>query len=332
MEHIENMVSVIIPVYNREKYIEACLQSVFAQTYQNFEIIIVDDGSADNSYKICQEYAEKDPRVKVFAGEHGGVSAARNTALSKAQGEYAFFLDSDDVIHPLLFEVLVAAMKEHSAQISGTDVVNVPQEKWGQLREKLADAKSDEGKTVFLPHEKALAATMNGQSPLRCVGGVMISRELIGQTQFRTDLFIGEDFYFVYENLIKGASAIFLRQKWYYVRIHENNSSWDWSYNGFWTRFYRRKLVWEKEESFGRKQNAAMQKSSAFGIFLMCIAKNKPYSTDAVKMRKVLKAHKKDIFPALSRLRKMLYLISCYCPIVTKILTAKKTNAKKKSI
>ena len=324
--------SIIVPIYNVEKHLEKCIESFLCQNLEGCEIILVDDGSFDGTYEILERLAAGDKRVRVIHQENQGQAAARNHAVTAANSEWICFVDSDDVIHPLLFEVLVAAMKEHSAQISGTDVVNVPQEKWGQLREKLADAKSDEGKTVFLPHEKALAATMNGQSPLRCVGGVMISRELIGQTQFRTDLFIGEDFYFVYENLIKGASAIFLRQKWYYVRIHENNSSWDWSYNGFWTRFYRRKLVWEKEESFGRKQNAAMQKSSAFGIFLMCIAKNKPYSADAKKMREVLKVHKKDIFPALSRLRKMLYLISCYCPIIAKILATKKHNAKKKSI
>ncbi len=87
---MKGLVSVIIPVYNREKTLKQCVESVIAQTYKNFEIILIDDGSQDNSLKICKELQESDKRIKALSTEHIGVSEARNKGLDKAQGEYVF--------------------------------------------------------------------------------------------------------------------------------------------------------------------------------------------------------------------------------------------------
>ena len=100
-------VSVIIPVYNLAKYLSKCLESVLAQTYANFEIIAIDDGSTDDSAAILKKYAEKDKRVKPILKANGGVSSARNAGLDKAEGEYIFFLDGDDWIEPETLERLV---------------------------------------------------------------------------------------------------------------------------------------------------------------------------------------------------------------------------------
>lgn len=91
-------VSVIIPVYNVEKYLEECLESVVNQTLSDIEIICIDDGSADKSFEILQQYAEKDSRIKIFKQENQGAAAARNNGLDKAIGDYLYFLDSDDYI------------------------------------------------------------------------------------------------------------------------------------------------------------------------------------------------------------------------------------------
>ena len=93
------MVSCIIPVYNTEKYLHRCIDSVLAQTYKDFELLLIDDGSTDSSGTICDEYAAKDARVRVFHKENGGVSSARNLGLYHAQGEWIIVMDSDDYWH-----------------------------------------------------------------------------------------------------------------------------------------------------------------------------------------------------------------------------------------
>lgn len=94
------LISIIVPVYNVEHYLSRCIDSIIKQTYQNLEIILVDDGSQDGSPAICDEYARKDDRITVIHKENGGAASARNAALKGAKGEYIFFLDGDDFIHP----------------------------------------------------------------------------------------------------------------------------------------------------------------------------------------------------------------------------------------
>lgn len=109
--------SVIIPAYNVEKYIRGCLDSIEAQSFQDFECIIIDDGSEDDTNKICQEYVKQNPKLKLYSSKHEGVAFARNTGLSKATGEYMIFIDSDDDIHPNMFEIMIQQLEEHSADV-----------------------------------------------------------------------------------------------------------------------------------------------------------------------------------------------------------------------
>ena len=89
-------ISIIVPVYNSEKYLDACIDSILSQSFRDFELILVDDGSKDSSAQICDEYASQDTRVRVIHKANGGVSAARNDGLDIAKGEYITFIDSDD--------------------------------------------------------------------------------------------------------------------------------------------------------------------------------------------------------------------------------------------
>ena len=91
-------ISIIIPVYNTENYLHCCIDSILAQTYTDFELLLIDDGSTDKSSKICDEYAEKDSRIRVIHKENGGANAARKLGIEKANGEYVIFVDSDDSI------------------------------------------------------------------------------------------------------------------------------------------------------------------------------------------------------------------------------------------
>lgn len=111
------VISVIVPVYNAEKYLRESLDSIVNQTYKNIEIILVDDGSTDGSSAICDEYADKDVRIKVYHIPNGGVSNARNLGINNANGEYLMFVDSDDIILPYVVERAIKLALEHNADI-----------------------------------------------------------------------------------------------------------------------------------------------------------------------------------------------------------------------
>lgn len=121
----ENLLSIIIPVYNCEKYIGRCIESVIRQTYTNLEIILVDDGSNDKSLSICEEYAEKDSRIKVIHKSNGGVSSARNCGIKACTGDYIGFIDSDDYIDETMYEELLNALLRNNTQISMCRYYNV---------------------------------------------------------------------------------------------------------------------------------------------------------------------------------------------------------------
>ena len=110
-------ISIIVPVYNVEPYLRRCVNSIINQTYKNLDIILVDDGSTDHSGEICDEYATKDNRIKVIHRENGGLSAARNTGLNIAKGEYVYFVDSDDYIERETCEIALSYAVNQQANI-----------------------------------------------------------------------------------------------------------------------------------------------------------------------------------------------------------------------
>lgn len=119
------LISVIVPVYNIEQYLERCVRSIMEQTYRNLEILLIDDGSTDQSGAICDRLAEEDTRIRVFHKENGGSSSARNLGILHARGEYLGFIDSDDYIEPDMYEILAYGIKAHGlrmAQISRDEV------------------------------------------------------------------------------------------------------------------------------------------------------------------------------------------------------------------
>ena len=112
------ILSIIVPVYNVEKYIERCIKSILNQSFTNFELILVDDGSPDKCGEICDEYEKKDSRIKVIHKKNGGLSDARNAGIERAKGEYIAFVDSDDFINKYMYEILYKNAKKWDADIS----------------------------------------------------------------------------------------------------------------------------------------------------------------------------------------------------------------------
>ena len=122
MNNNKVLVSVIVPIYKVEQYLDACVKSIQEQTYKNLEIILVDDGSPDNCPVLCDEYAEKDERIKVIHKKNGGLSDARNAGIKVATGKYIYCVDSDDMIEPVAIEVAVERAEQENADIVITTV------------------------------------------------------------------------------------------------------------------------------------------------------------------------------------------------------------------
>lgn len=137
---MEDLISIIIPAYNVEKYISKCLESIINQTYSNIEIILVDDGSTDTTTKICDEYAKKDKRIIVIHKKNGGQSEARNYALKKAKGKYITFLDSDDYVSNDYIEYMYTILKKYNADLSicSVQIVNFENKKYDLKEQKVS--------------------------------------------------------------------------------------------------------------------------------------------------------------------------------------------------
>lgn len=182
--------SIITPVYNAEKYIGKCIESVLSQTLPDFELLLVDDGSPDNSGRICDEYAAKDTRIKVFHKDNGGVSSARNYGLDKANGKYIFFLDSDDFIDEEALRICKDEITTHNL-----DIFQFSIRRSGIDGNETNNLQIRRNTTAVLSPEEYVAS---GQF-LVCAGGGCISKEIIGQNHIRfyEDIKLAEDQLFI---------------------------------------------------------------------------------------------------------------------------------------
>ena len=140
----EIFVSIIVPVYDIEEYLVECIESILAQTWKHFEIILVDDGSTDSSGKMCDEYAEKYNCIFVIHKKNGGLSSARNAGIDVARGNYLAFIDSDDVVHPDYLRELVNIVEKENADLVACDFCVGTSCQWGETSEVKYDIRRDE--------------------------------------------------------------------------------------------------------------------------------------------------------------------------------------------
>lgn len=232
------LISVIVPIYNAEKFLHYCIDSILNQSFVDFEILLVNDGSTDNSGKICDKYAEKDTRVKVLHKQNGGVSSARNAGIEAAQGEYICFVDSDDYLEKDYLEILIETKKkfpDYDSVWCGFQTV----EDYNGKNNKDVIAENNTKfscyslEDIMLLHEKWLEA-----SPCNKLfdKGIIINNKI----KFPDDLSLGEDLLFNFEYLDCSEGKIVVINKPLYNYIRDGKESLDNKYYPNLLEIYRR--------------------------------------------------------------------------------------------
>lgn len=186
-----DLISVIIPVYKVEEYLDVCIESVVNQSYRNLQIILVDDGSPDNSGKICDQWAVKDSRIQVIHKHNGGLSDARNAGLAETAGEYISFIDSDDYVSPFMIEELWMALKSENA-----DIVECNYQPFESEYPQLPDRQISKVRT-YSP-EDALALLLRGEEFAYPVWNKLYRKGLFETLNFEKGK-LHEDVFFTYK-------------------------------------------------------------------------------------------------------------------------------------
>lgn len=209
-------ISVIIPVYNTEKYLGDCIDSVISQTYKNLQIILIDDGSSDNSGQICDEYARNDNRIIVVHKENGGVSRARNDALKLSTGEYIGFVDSDDTIHPQMFEALYRNLSENDVDVSVCDFETVyPNKRIHQ---------NPDGLSMKLSSFESIRNILLGRYFQGHLCNKLFKASLFNDLFFDEDIYVYEDMQVVIKALLRASSLFFDSTPYYNYNMRESSA------------------------------------------------------------------------------------------------------------
>lgn len=202
------LISVIVPVYKVENYLNKCIESIVNQTYSNLEIILVDDGSPDNCPAMCDQWAAKDSRIRVIHKENGGLSDARNTGMEIASGSYICFVDSDDWIHPEYVERLYSACIEHQTSIAACDVQFV-------FDTSIIDYSLPSFKSTCCTTEQALNTLIHGTGFRAVAWNKLYRRDILKNESFPVGRF-HEDEFFTYRILAKAPTLAYVDAQLYY--------------------------------------------------------------------------------------------------------------------
>jgi glycosyltransferase involved in cell wall biosynthesis len=210
-------ISVIMPIYNVERCLARAMDSVLNQTYQNFELICVNDGSSDNSATILADYAARDKRIKVITQKNSGVSVARNNALAVARGRFIYFMDSDDYIHPQLLDAALSAAKK-----SGAQLVNFKHKQTTDTEiSEFVNYNIDEIATQDVPNPLSVFQAKGGIGS--AVWGNLFKRDLLNDIQFPDGITLSEDMLFMAQVLGKNPKTIKLDAVLYFYFMNPDS-------------------------------------------------------------------------------------------------------------
>ena len=301
----QELISVIVPIYNTELYLKRCLDSIIKQTYKNLEIILVDDGSTDNSLKICNEYKAKDKRIKVYHKKNEGLSSTRNYGMKKACGNYLFFIDSDDFMSLDIIEFLYNSLKENQADIvtcKHHDVLN------NQIIEEISINNS-----YLCNNEQALAKLLYQKDCSTNTWAKLYKKELFNNILFPEKI-ICEDLATTYLLFSKANKVVInTSKKYYYVKRYNSiiNSKFDIS------RMIGLKIV-EEETKFIQKNfpniiKAAINREFMEGIYILLHLPFYGYQKEYLKVKQVIIKNRKIVlFDKESLLKHRVYAFFSY--------------------
>ena len=217
-------ISVIVPIFKVEQYLENCINSIINQTYENLEIILVDDGSPDNCGAICDELAIKDNRIKVIHKENGGLSSARNAGLDIATGDLIAFIDSDDWIEPEMLTVLERILSENNADFSVCGMI-------ADFGDAVIKNKSSVSNVVKVNKPEIFNLILNAPTFYGYAWNKLYRREIIGDLRFDESLMSCEDLDFCVRLAAKSNSAVFTNEKFYHYMQHSASMTGETGYS-----------------------------------------------------------------------------------------------------
>lgn len=210
MISLKPLISVIIPIYNVEKYIERCLKSILKQSYENFEIIAVDDGSKDGSGKICDLMAETDSRIRVFHIENGGAGNARNFGMEQAVGDYIMFMDSDDYLMSGCFERMLGVANKHNLDMVQCSYITGKQNDFDKIPQR----------------KNALILSTNQAFETRkiniCVWGKLCKKEILKNCRYPAKSLFDDEF-FTYKLIYAAKKIGYIDEAFYYYYQSDNS-------------------------------------------------------------------------------------------------------------
>lgn len=212
-------ISIIVPVYNVEGYLNNCIDSILNQTFKDFELILVNDGSTDNSLKICKYYKNIDNRICIINKENGGLSSARNAGLDIAKGEYIGFVDSDDYIHPQMYELLYNQIMKNDADISMCEFKRVSEFKKMELSDKVILNQEVE----ILNNEEAVFKLGEKRAVTYVVAwNKLYVKSLFNSIRFKEGI-IHEDEYIIHRLLYQINKLVYIRKELYFYLQREGS-------------------------------------------------------------------------------------------------------------
>lgn len=212
-------ISIIVPIYGVEKYIDHCIESLCMQTYQNLEIILVDDGSKDRSGQICDEWAKKDKRIQVLHIPNGGQSHARNAGLETATGEYIGFVDGDDAAKPEMYEKLLKLLKEHNADIAECNFTGRKSKEPDEMQE--GDQITMSGRQAI---KRQLDSSINSRYPSTSLWSKLFKADVIRGMRLPSGK-IHEEYAFLCQAFLRCERYIYVNERLYERTLRDDSTT-----------------------------------------------------------------------------------------------------------